>query len=250
MHLVFSRSRSVYQMKSTSTGPIVGSAFSHALRRAARFGARKVILAPALLIAILTGGPGLARARTVDSLLSQGKPALESQVMGEAGYVASNAQRLKNARIVWVNYDLLRELGIEVPPEGMTPEFEKQLLDAFAYINRGAPEPPDKPWARIVFRIARRLGFYDSGPEVPDSEFLPRFRTFFADRYGGSLQSIGLNYGSGRAQSAGEVQIKGSGRTALVNPLMPGRNHADGVMDLVDGLQDAVFGEVMNRELP
>lgn len=117
---------------------------------------------------------------------AEGAPFEVSQRLPEASYIPIEMKRLKNARVVWVNFDYLREKGYRVPEEGLTPEFEKQLLDLWAYTI-----PSDR-------ESAGRVGV--------DS------KTFYVDRYGGENGSTG---GSGRAAVRGRFQLKGIGRTPI-----------------------------------
>ena len=131
-----------------------------------------------------------------------------------SSYEKVTARRLTKSRVLWVNFALLREMGIEVPPEGMTPAFEKKLLDALGY---AIPQTSDDP---TLF-----------GSETKD---------FYADRYGG----LGMNgnLGSGRAASAGQVQIKGIGRTPMVGRKVEDFGHAHGGASASEGVQEGDLG--------
>ena len=63
--------------------------------------------------------------------LSEGKP--NSFKLPDEVFTEVKTLRLKNARVLWFNFELAKEMGINIPKEGLTPEFEKQVLDAFAY---------------------------------------------------------------------------------------------------------------------
>ncbi len=162
--------------------------------------------------------------------------------LNEESYVRFKVRRLKNARVGWVNWALLREMGYEVPREGMTPKFEKTLLDAWAYVV--------------------------PAPEIPSEHFTNVELTHYADRYGGSGGDAG---GSGRAGGEGLYQNKGSGRTPIAGPSPEGsllsawswnpftlfknmktylsnKHHSHGGATLREGLAEASWAEILHRE--
>ncbi len=164
--------------------------------------------------------------------------------LNEESYVPYKVRRLKNAKVGWVNWAWLREHGYDVPTEGMTPKFEKTLLDAWAYVV------PAK--------------------DIPAEHFMDVEITHFADRYGGSGGDAG---GSGRAGGEGLFQTKGTGRTPLAGPTPEGsllsrwswnpiqlfnnikrylsnKHHSHGGATLREGLAEATWAEILHRELP
>lgn len=171
---------------------------------------------------------------------SAGIPDIADGPLNEESFAAVTTRRIKNAKVAWVNVALLREMGIEVPAK-MTPEFEKLILDSFAYII------PDG---------------------ISESKLSPEEKVFYADRYGGSG---GTAYGSGRAMAAGRFQIKGGGRTPLVSKDLPQlptsyfnprkflkefeewfseKGHSHGGLTLNESMVEAIWGEVLHKELP
>ncbi|OFZ73658.1 MAG: hypothetical protein A3K03_07710 [Bdellovibrionales bacterium RIFOXYD1_FULL_44_7] len=176
---------------------------------------RKSVLGLLVLVLFLH----IALADTIGSL-SDGPPAHLGKSLGQTSYVPVKAKRLAGAKVVWINFNYLREIGIDIPPGGLTPEFEKEILDAFAY---ALPGPFDR-----------------------EAMFLETEKIFYADRYGGSY--IGVNFGSGRAASAGHVQIKGIGRTPLVG-IGEDFDHANGKASLEEAIREAIWGEI-SQELP
>ena len=146
----------------------------------------------------------------------------ETTPLPPSQYVEVKARKLKNARIVWVNWALFEEYGIQVPPEGMTPEFEQALLDAFAWAT---PDENDDP-----------------------SVFSSETRTLFADFYGGS--GIGKNIGSGRAAAfLGKIRVQLKGlKTSLVGE--KGKLHSNGKLPMVSASEEAIFGEINHRQMP
>ncbi|MDD4974840.1 MAG: hypothetical protein PHY93_10850 [Bacteriovorax sp.] len=152
---------------------------------------------------------------------THGIPKLSKENIDPISYVPIKANKLKDARVVWLNFDLLREKGIEIPREGVTPEFEQRLLDQFAYMVKSDHDNAD--------------------------DFLPEEKTLYADRYGG--YGLGVNWGSGRAASSGEYQVKGSGQTPLVGDGQT-FDHAHGGASFKESIQEAIWGEVNQQELP
>jgi hypothetical protein len=138
-----------------------------------------------------------------------------------SAFVPVRARRLRNARVVWVNWPLLRELGADVGPTGLTPQVERVLLHAFAYRIQGEGDDP--------------------------AAFVGRAKLFRADRYGGD--GVAPNTGSGRAAAIGVMQIKGIGVTPLADPTTP-HEHRHGNLYLGDALREAAWGELNHLETP
>ncbi len=158
-------------------------------------------------------------------------------------------QKLKNAQVAWVNIDLLRQLGFEIPAEGITQELEEKILESFAYV------------------VPSEL--------IPKGKLTEKTKIFYADRYGG--QGMGGSEGSGRAAGAGLFQVKGIGRTPLASELptefdpvitwnpkswspteiykniksrLSTLHHSHGGATLREAMAEAIWGEILNRELP
>jgi hypothetical protein len=122
--------------------------------------------------------------------------------------------------VLWCNFDLLRELGFDVPQTNeLTPELNQQLLAAFSL--------------RAV-----------NGDNTNRHDLL----TLYADKYGG--EGVSPAHGAGRAGflSHGNLYVKGLGFTPLFR-----HNDADdfvhshGGVHLEDCLSEAVFGEVTHN---
>ncbi len=130
-------------------------------------------------------------------------------------YAEVNTQKVKNAKVVWMNYQMLRELGYEI-----NASTEKTLLDQFAFI---VPKPAMAPFLE------------------------GETKSFFADRYG----SVGINgnLGSGRAASLGGFQVKGIGATPLVGP-QADAVHSSGTLSLQEAMKEAVWSSVLSEEMP
>ncbi len=138
-----------------------------------------------------------------------------------SSYVPFEAKRLANARVLWVNFEALRELGIRIPEGGLTPDFEAEILDLFAYMVPDVQDPPDA--------------------------FRDGVRRFFADRYGG--WGIASNGGSARAGVSGPTQVKNIGKTPVRGESSDfGHGHGGG--SIKEAAQEAVWGEIFHAELP
>ncbi len=148
-------------------------------------------------------------------------PTRANQTLDPISYVELEVQKLSRARIVWLNFDLLREKGIQIDPNGLTPEFEKRLLDEFGYMVKNHQDS--------------------------SQDFSPINKKVYADRYGGF--GIGVNWGSGRAIVSGDYQIKGAGQTPLVGEGQT-FDHAHGGASFKESIQEAVWGEFNHQELP
>ena len=122
--------------------------------------------------------------------------------------------------MLWCNFDLLRELGFDVPQTNqLTPELNQQLLSTFSL--------------RAV-----------NGDDLNGHELL----TLYADKYGGDGVSPALGAGRAGFLSHGNLYVKGLGFTPLFR-----HNDADdfvhshGGVHLEDCLSEAVFGEVAHN---
>lgn len=154
--------------------------------------------------------------------LSNGPPSFQGNILPKESYVELTTKRLKNPKVLWLNFDLLRSMGVKIPEDGLTTEFEQQILDAFAY---AVPQNAHEDY-----------WLFDS----------TKTKTFWADKYGG----IGMNgnLGSGRAAINGRIQIKGIGRTPLV--ASQDFHHAHGGASILEALSEVIWGEVGHNELP
>ncbi len=145
-------------------------------------------------------------------------------------WVEIRAQKIKKARLVWVNREYFRKLGWTMP-EKITAEVQSKLVKAFAYSIPGKSDPD----SLFDFRDGIVGG---------------------ADRYGGA--GLGENQGSGRAFTFAAilpgmeepliVQSKGSGRTPLVKRRTS--DHSNGAAQMVEGLKEALYGVLNSAELP
>lgn len=169
------------------------------------------------LVPVLAGAQ--SRPLTEIGTLSAGAPELMNTALGPLSYVEVPTQKLANAKVLWVNWDYLASKGFDVGSRQVTPALEKAIIDAFGY---GVP-----------------------GKDEPKEAFTNEKKMFYADRYGGD--GLGVNLGSGRAASAGSIQIKGVGRTRLVR--MAGDSHSNGTVGLGEAIREAIYGEV-GQKLP
>jgi hypothetical protein len=183
-------------------------------------------------------------------------PSLAETTLNAESFVPMNTRRVKNATLLWVNHDYLREMKIAVPPTGLTPELTQEILDTWAFIS---PEG------------------------IPEEKLGSATKTFYADIYGGSG---GDAEGSGRAAASPKIQgaapgsigslaiqIKGIGRTPLASPkpkvtlgstltwnpknfylnlksYFSEIHHSHGGATLREAIGEAAWGEILQRELP
>ena len=195
----------------------------------------------ALLLSILpfASTPKSIAAETLRALAT-GLPPEATAPLRPSSFVPVEAQRLTKAQILWVNWDLLAEMGVTIPPGGLTPEFAKEILDTMAY---------------AVPRTTDSAAAFDSNQK----------KTFYADIYGGN--GMGYAQGSGRAAAAGKFQIKGIGITPLVDTtkdepdvgeslykrifrFVSTFTHSHGGASLSEAVREAIWGEILHRELP
>lgn len=126
-------------------------------------------------------------------------------------YEQITAFRLKDAKILWYNKDLLEELGFKIASTGLTDDQQHKLLDIFAYSSNAklSHELVDKDKSKILY----------------------------ADYYGGN--GLNGNYGSGRAASSGQFQIKGM-PTPMIRKDSESNDHNSGTANILDGFREAI----------
>jgi hypothetical protein len=183
-----------------------------------------------LLAILLSAVTGLSQ--TEDSSKSPKKiPALKWSTSGTPqvygtylpalrSFVPITAQRLKDARVVWVNENFWKEWGNHLPepiafPVG-TAQFNQDLLAAFAFATSES---------------AREEFFVDG-----------QYKSFWTDIYGG-LGNNG-NIGSGRAAAAGMFQIKGIGQTPMVVHNRP--DHSSGRVTQAEAAFEVIWDQLLN----
>lgn len=178
---------------------------------------RFAVLAAVFILLNLSGG----RPAHADSLSDLTKTV--GGFLPAEQYVPVEVRQLRHAKVLWVNWELLREYGVTPPPAGLTPEFESRLVRAFAWAVPATTDAADT--------------------------FTDDTRTLYADRYGGAGR--GANIGSGRAASflgRKPLQSKGSGQTSLVRATT--EDHSNGRMSLEEAMREAIWGEINARQLP
>jgi hypothetical protein len=137
--------------------------------------------------------------------------------LGEAWFAPFPAVRAPGT-VLWVNFELARELGFDVPRSNqLTPALQAQLL------------------AKLSLRALT------PGQGVPDTEIV----TMYADRYGGDGVSPALGAGRAGFLREANLYIKGIGFT----PLFKHNDkddfvHSHGGVHLEDCMSEAIFGEV------
>lgn len=109
------------------------------------------------------------------------------------------------------------------------------------FVNRVAEEGVD--WSG-------RFAFATSSCQSPVDVLGSEGRTLFAERYGGF--GIGRHGGGVRCGTDGEFQVKGVGCNPLLGDPAEDEDfwHSHGGLALVDAVQEAAWGEVLQRALP
>lgn len=150
---------------------------------------------------------------------TSGQPPLLGVKFGEKTYITQTAKNLTNAKVLWVNTSYLRSNGI-LNEKLSDVKLNETILNEFAW---GIPNS-----------------------KATLDAFGSKEKTFFIDRYGGS--GIGKNWGSGRAAEAGEFQLKGIGKTDLVE-ITEINDHSNGTVPMEEGIREAIWGEI-NQDTP
>jgi hypothetical protein len=137
--------------------------------------------------------------------------------LGPASFASFLAYRFSGT-VLWCNFDLLRDLGFDVPATNqLTPEFNAQLLATFS------------------------LCAVNGDDDLNGQELV----TLYADKYGGEGVLPALGAGRAGFLPHGNLYIKGLGFTPLFR-----HNDADdfvhshGGVHLEDCVSEAIFGEV------
>jgi hypothetical protein len=137
--------------------------------------------------------------------------------LGEASFAPFNAVRVPGT-VLWVNFELARELGFDVPRSNqLTPALQEQLL------------------AKLSLRAVT------PGEDTSNTELI----TMYADRYGGDGVSPALGAGRAGFLRDANLYVKGIGFT----PLFAHNDkddfvHSHGGVHLEDCMSEAIFGEV------
>lgn len=161
--------------------------------------------------------PQANQLKPVESI-ARGRPEI-LDVLGEQGMAPVKAVVREGGRIVWFNWALAEEMGLELPPDRrMTEDFEKRLLTQLD------------------------LEVLPEGQDPGDREVVEGW----ADYYGGA--GIGYNQGSGRAAFFGDLNGKGVGAIREMLSDLTSFDHRHGGMSFTEGGVEAVLGEV-NRNL-
>lgn len=179
-----------------------------------------VVIALLLILSGIIGGPAYAKDPIEPKdlkKLADGKPSAAGTKLPDSSYVEVPTRAFAQPKLLYFNVEYARELGIEIPPEGITPAFEAKIMEAFAY---GVPDPKDPPEA-----------------------FKDGKKTFYASKYGG--QGAGQSKGDGRSASAGAFSVKGLGKTPLATDSSFDHNH--GGASIKESIQEAVWGEMMHQ---
>jgi hypothetical protein len=137
----------------------------------------------------------------------------------EGQHVPLTLQRVKGARILWLNRQAAMSDPAYAALGGQMDSYEKNLLDTCAY---AVPVPG---------------GQFDASDEI----------VAYADRYGGPCN--GPNGGSGRAAVMGHYLVKGIGRTPLINAGADAA-HASGGAYFEEAVRETIYCELVRAEYP
>ncbi|MBK7858427.1 MAG: hypothetical protein IPJ65_07350 [Archangiaceae bacterium] len=118
--------------------------------------------------------------------------------------------------VMWVDFELARELGFSVPPDNrLTPELHHELIEALSFRVLGEGEQPGD--RKVI----------EGGSE----------------RYAGTGQGDSLGAGRAAFLPVLNVNIKGVGRTPLAGPPDPDDyTHSHGGAPAREGLLEAIWG--------
>ena len=144
--------------------------------------------------------------------LAQAKPPKNQAILGEATYVTMPLRQLAHPVLLYVDKEHLLKRGYTV----------EQVLEKYGFASHVDGEAADA--------------------------YLEVFKTAYVDGNGG----IGMNgnFGSGRAAIIDEEwQIKGSGRTPMVNPNADA-DHRNGASLLPEAIHEAIWSNLLAAELP
>jgi uncharacterized protein YdiU (UPF0061 family) len=139
-------------------------------------------------------------------------PPSHQALLGTETYITMPMHRLAQPRLIYADQEALKKRGISID----------QVLEKFAFAS-----PVDGESAHL---------------------YTNEIKTAYVDGNGG----IGLNenFGSGRAAIIEQDwQIKGSGRTPMVNPNADS-SHRNGASDLSESIHEAIWSNLLAEELP
>ncbi len=147
---------------------------------------------------------------------SSSRPSHE-KTLGENSFEEFNVYRLKNAKVLYHNPELMKDYGIN-PDSLSAKELNEKILESFAWMS----ESVDEKFRTTESRLA------------------------YAYYYGG--EGMGMHKGSARAGIVGDVQIKGIGLTPMHNDSH--HAHKEGYAGLHESIKEVIWGEFLSRTLP
>jgi len=148
-------------------------------------------------------------------------PSLYPKALAQALYVPFEVKAFANPTVVWLSHRYWIGEGVDSGNAEVRRKLEAELLDRYAF---AVPDPRDTK-----------------------DVFTAKTRHFHADRYGAA--SGATHGGSGRAGDCDGFNVKGIGRTPLVDPHAPW-DHAHGHMWLEEAIRDAIYSEFAHLECP
>ncbi|MES2963714.1 MAG: hypothetical protein V4760_07465 [Bdellovibrionota bacterium] len=174
-------------------------------------------------LTLLVSAEGYAQAKpsgkpTTIAELAAGAPKA-MDVLGQSSFVPFEVVSLAEARVAYMDYEWFREMGVEIPPEGLrSPELNKQMIDAFGWMTPGVDDKDHS---------------FDKTKK----------RTMWAYYYGGD--GLGGNVGSGRSASMSHFDMKG-----LATPLIKSKDtyHSNGAAVTIEAIDEAIWSKVLESE--
>ena len=148
-------------------------------------------------------------------------PSLYPEALAQALYAPFEVKAFANPKVAWLSHRYWIGEGVDSAAPEIRSQLEADLLGRYAF---AVPDPRD-----------------------PDELFTGKTRQFHADRYGAAAGA--RHGGSGRAGDCDGFNVKGIGRTPLVDPHAPW-DHAHGHMWLEEAIRDAIYSEFAQLECP
>ena len=157
--------------------------------------------------------------------LASGPPALMKE-LGAKNFVPFEVEGLAHASVAYIDYDYFRARGVEIPANGIQDaQFQKDALDAFAWMTHRANDPADA--------------------------FNGKTRTLNAYYYGG--YGMNGNIGSGRSAALGgeESKVTGFDIKGLPTSLIKSKDiyHSNGAVQTIEAVDEAIWSRILSGEV-
>lgn len=144
---------------------------------------------------------------------ASGRPHQENVTLSSSTLVELPLTALKNPSVLWFDEEYFKG---QFPPDFKRSDVQNELIKQFAYARPSSAEDEAGYQSNIK-------------------------KTFYVDYYGGTGNND--NLGSGRAAITGKFQVKGTGRTLMVNHSRA--DHSDGLLSLDHGLREILWSKIL-----